>query len=321
MSKQLKIPLLLILYFATTFWLYADAHIFVYHRFGDSRHPSTNTSLQELRNEFNYFKKNGYQVVKLETLVDALKKGEEIPDNWVVLTIDDNFKTFYTNGLPIFKEFGYPFTVFVYLEATEKKYPDYTTFAQLREISKYGSLGYHSYGHAHMTTMSDEQIHQDFKKGLELFKTELGITPKYFVYPYGEYDENLAKISKEYGFEAVLNQNMGAVTKGSDIFDLDRSALVGNAKLKTYLDFDELQEVEFLEPTIYPKDRRLTQVKAKVNPQATKAVVYISGHGWHPVKVKEGIIDYKTSIKLTDKRIRVGIMVGTKLKVKVFRAE
>lgn len=320
MFKNFKIPLLILVYFSTTFWLYADAHIFVYHRFGDSRHPSTNTSLQELRNEFNHFKKNGYKVVTLETLVDALKAGEEIPDNWVVLTIDDNFKTFYTNGLPIFKEFGYPFTVFVYLEATKNKYPDYTTFAQLREISKYGSLQYHSYAHAHMTTMSDEAIRQDFEKGLGLFKTELGTKPKYFVYPYGEYDARLAKMSQEYGFEAVLNQNMGAVSKGTDVLDIDRSALVGNAKLKTYLGFKELQDVELIEPTIYPKDRHLTHIKAKVDANATKAHVYISGHGWHEVPVKEGLIDYKTSIKLDNSRIRIGIMVGNKIKVKVFRA-
>ena len=51
--------------------LQADAHIFVYHRFVDNRHPSTSTSLSELGKEFNYFKNNSYKVVKLETLVNA----------------------------------------------------------------------------------------------------------------------------------------------------------------------------------------------------------------------------------------------------------
>jgi len=44
--------------------LQADAHIFVYHRFSDTRHPSTNTSLSELRKEFNHFKNNGYKTSK-----------------------------------------------------------------------------------------------------------------------------------------------------------------------------------------------------------------------------------------------------------------
>ena len=298
--------------------LNADAHIFVYHRFGDTRHPSTNTSLSELRKEFNYFKKHGYKVIKLEKLVNALKEGRDIPDNWIVLTIDDNFKSFYKKGLPIFKEFGYPFTIFLYLKATEEKYRDYTSFAQLREIAKYGSFEYHSYSHGHMANMSEKQIRADFDKGLAIFQKELGVRPKYFVYPYGEYNELLEKITKEYGFEAVLNQNMGAVSKGTDIFDIDRCALVGKPKLKTYLGFKELHNVEILEPKSYPKNGVLTRVKAKVDKNAKKAFVYIRGHGWRSVKVKDGIIDYKTSKKIRGKRMKNGIQVGMKLKVKVF---
>lgn len=320
MRKKLYPSILLIIYLLTTSLslLQADAHIFVYHRFGDSRHPSTNTSLAELRKEFNYFKNNGYKVVKLKTLVDALKADKEIPDNWVVLTIDDNFKSFYTKGYPIFKEFNYPFTLFVYLEATTKKYRDYTSFTQLRKMNKLASFEYHSYAHAHMAGMSEQKIRADFDKGLAIFEKELGIRPKYFVYPYGEYNAVLERISKEYGFEAIFNQNMGAVRKGTNIFDIDRSALVGKPKLKTYLDFDELQDYELLEPKAYPKSGVLTRVKARVNKSAKKAYVYIRGHGWRSVKVKNGIIDYKTSKKIKGKRMKVGIQVGTKLKVRVF---
>ena len=323
MRKKLHPSILLIIYLLTTSFtlLQADAHIFVYHRFGDSRHPSTNTSLAELRYEFNYFKKHNYKVVKLETLVNALKEGKEIPANWIVLTIDDNFKSFYTKGYPIFQEFGYPFTIFVYLEATAKKYKDYTSFAQLRKMGKLASFEYHSYGHGHMANMSDKKIRADFDKGLAIFEKELGIRPKYFVYPYGEYNEALERISKEYGFEAIFNQNMGAVSKGTNIFDIDRSALVGKPKLKTYLDFDELHDLELLEPKTYPKNGVLTRVRAKVDINAKKAYVYIRGHGWRPVKVKNGIIDYKTSKKIRGKRMKVGIQVGTKLKVKVFMKE
>jgi peptidoglycan/xylan/chitin deacetylase (PgdA/CDA1 family) len=320
MLTKIKPSILLIIYLLSTSitLLQADAHIFVYHRFGESRHHSTNTSLSELRKEFNHFKKNGYKVVKLETLVNALKADKEIPDNWIVLTIDDNFKSFYTKGYPIFNEFGYPFTIFVYLEATAKKYKDYTSFAQLRKMNSLASFEYHSYGHGHMANMSDAKIRADFDKGLGIFEKELGIKPKYFVYPYGEYNERLERISKEYGFEAMFNQNMGAVSKGTNIFDIDRSALVGRPKLKTYLNFDDLQDYELIEPKSFPKDGILRSVKAKVDKKAKKAYVYIRGHGWRPEKVKDLIIDYKISKKIKGKRMKVGIQVGTKLKVRVF---
>ncbi len=95
--------------------------MFVYHRFGDSRYPSTNTTIEELRKNFEYFKSNGYKVIPLELLVNSIKEKKNIPDNWIVLTIDDSYKSFYTNGLKVFKEFNYPFSLFIPVEAVEKK--------------------------------------------------------------------------------------------------------------------------------------------------------------------------------------------------------
>jgi len=60
--------------------LWADAHIFVYHRFGDTKHKSTNTSIEVLKKEFEYFKENGYKVITLSKLVKAIKDGKTIPD-------------------------------------------------------------------------------------------------------------------------------------------------------------------------------------------------------------------------------------------------
>ena len=106
-----------------SFYLQANAHIFVYHRFGDEKHHSTNTTLKELEKEFEYFKSNNYKVVTVSQIAQKLKSGEEIPANWVAFSIDDAYKSFYTNAIEIFKKYNYPFTLYVYVEATEKKIP------------------------------------------------------------------------------------------------------------------------------------------------------------------------------------------------------
>ena len=204
---------------------FADAHLFVYHRFGDDRHPSTNVSLEKLREHFIYFKERGYKVVPLQKVVERIYAKEPIPDTWVVLTIDDNYKSFYDNGLALFKEFGYPFTLFVYTGATEQKYGDYSTWEELREIAKYGELEFHSHNHPYMTQLSDKALKKDFETGLALFEKHLGKKPRYFTYPYGEYDARVKAIAAAYGFEAIINQNMGAVSHRSDPLNLDRSAL------------------------------------------------------------------------------------------------
>ncbi len=296
--------------------LWADAHIFVYHRFGDSRYPSTNTTISELKKEFDHFKTNGYKVVSLNRLVKALKDGKTIPDKWVVLTIDDNFRSFYDNAFELFKKYHYPFSLFVYIEATQKRYPDYLNWKQLKKIAKYGSLEFHSYAHPHMTHMSNEDLKKDFQQGLEIFEKKLNIKPKYFTYPYGEYNNRVKKIAKSFGFDAIVNQNMGAVGTKSDLFDLDRCALVGKTNLKYLLKLKHLNAT-WIKPTSFPKNSILTTLHVKVDENAKKGGLYISGNGWREIDFKNKEINLKLNKKLTNGRNRVIISIGDKISTKL----
>ena len=287
-------------------YLNANAHIFIYHRFNDSKHESTNTTLQELEKEFEYFKTNNYVVVPLSKIIEKLNNKEVIPDNWVSLTIDDSYKSFYENGLPIFKKYNYPFTLFVYVEATEKKYPDFMNWEQIKEASKYGEIALHSYSHKQLMKLSNEEIIEDTKKSYEIFEKELGFKPKGYSYPFGEYDDRVKEQIKKFDFEYILNQNNGSVNINSDIYDLNRVALVGKVDLKEKLKYKTL-EANWIEPKVYPKDDILKEVKVEVDPSIKNAKLFISTYGWQDIKVKNGIIDIKLDKKLNLKRNRIAI--------------
>ncbi len=308
-----------------SFWLlfllctgiWADAHIFVYHRFGDSRYPSTNTTLEELRKDFTYFKEHNYTVIPLSKLIAALKAKEAIPDNWVVLTIDDNYKSFYQNGLGIFKEFKYPFSMFVYVGATEQKYGDFMSWNELKEISKYGELEFHSMHHPHMTQLSDEAIRKDFEEGLALFEKHLGQKPHFFSYPFGEFNPRIKAIAQSYGFDAILNQNMGAVASFSDVFDLDRSALVGKSDLQSFLKYKAL-DATWVEPLFLGKEGKVSRLHVKTSQvKATKGGIYISEHGYREIALNEGVFETDINTTLSKERSRILISVGTQISTKL----
>ena len=287
-------------------YLNANGHIFVYHRFGDSKHESTNTSIKELEQQFDYLKKYNYEVVPLSKIIDRLAKKENIPNNWVAFTIDDAYKSFYQNGLEIFKKYNYPFTLFVYVEATNKKYGDFMNWEEIKESSKYGDIELHSYSHEQLIKLSDEEIYNDTKKSFDIFEKEMGFKPKGYSYPYGEYDDRVKNVIKKFDFKYIANQNNGSINENSDIFDLNRVALVGKVNLKEKLKYKTL-EVEWIEPQNYPKNGILTKVKAKVNPEVKTAKLFISTYGWQDIKVKNGIIDIKLDKKLNLKRNRIAI--------------
>ncbi len=287
-------------------YLNANSHIFVYHRFGDSKHESTNTSLQELEKEFEYFKTNNYKVVTVSKIVEKLKNKEEIPDNWIAFTIDDAYKSFYQNGLELFKRYNYPFTLFVYVEATQNKYPDFMTWDEIKEASKYGEIELHSYSHKQLVKLTNEEITKDTNLALEIFEKNLGFKPKAYSYPYGEYDDRVKNEIKNFGFEYIMNQNNGSVNEKSDLFDLNRIALVGKINLEEKIKYKTL-EAKWIEPQVYPKDGILKHVKVEVNKDIKDAKLFISTYGWQDIKVKNGIIDIKLDKKLNLNRNRIAI--------------
>ncbi len=313
--------LFLLLFLLAPYFLLADGHIFVYHRFDDNRYPTTNISTKELRKEFNYLKKNGYQVVPLIDIVKKVNNNEEVPSKWVAFSIDDGFKSFYTHGLSVFKEYNYPFTLFIAVKYTEKKYRDYVSWQQLKEISKYGAVEFHSYGHGHFGSMSNEAIKADMDKGLALMKKHLGYEPNLFVYPYGEYDERVAKVVENYGFKAIFNQNIGAVNGVcSNAHDIDRAAVVGsNAHdFKLYLKFQELCGVTFKQPAIYPKNKIVKTVEVTLEDKSIKSAdIFISNNGWTKVKVNNGKILWHANKKVKRNRIKIGVKVKSKIKLMV----
>ncbi len=289
--------------------LAADAHLFVFHRFGDPLHPSTNTSIETLRAEFDYLKHYGYKVIPLSRLAKALKHHEPINDQWVVLTIDDSYKSFYENGLPVFKEYGYPFTLFVYVEATDKGYGDFMSWEQIREAARYGEIGLHGYGHRHEAHLAPYMLKDDTERALRSFAKQLQIVPSYYAYPYGEYNPDVKAAIAAYGFDLILNQTGGAVNSSSDPLDLDRFALTGENLIEQKLKIKRL-DVRWLAPTQWPEDGRLKEIHAKIAPKYKTAELFITGEGWQRVAVKNGDISLRLDKKLTNPRTRLFLKVG-----------
>src|SRR6185503_355428 len=103
----------------------SHAVVFIYHRFGDDRYPSTDTKTEQFKAQLDWLAENHYEVWPLPRIVHYLQSGQAIPDHVVAITVDDAFQSFYDNAYPLLKERGWPFTVFVASDGVDSKQPDF----------------------------------------------------------------------------------------------------------------------------------------------------------------------------------------------------
>ena len=287
-----------LIFFLIPIFLLAEAHIFVLHRIDDNRHPSTNTSKEELIKYFEYLKKNNYKVVTLSTLIKMQKQNLPL-DKIVVFTIDDGYKSFYKNALPLFKKYNYPFTLFIYVKATNEKWGDFMTWEQVKNSNKFGEIGIHSYAHPHLPKLSNEEIIKDTKKAIEVFKKNLGFVPNMYAYPYGEYNKRVKEIINRY-FKIIANQNPGAFDKSTPINDIDRIALIGKVNIKNKL---KIKVLKIKNLQINKENNIIKKISGYVDKKVVE--IYITDFGWKRVKVKNGYFEYYPNFKLKRYRNRV----------------
>ena len=115
-----------------------SAVVIMYHRFGESRYPSTNTTIEQFRAHLRELKDGNYVVKPVPEILAAIRSGTELPDKTVGITIDDAFSSVYKIGWPMLRRAGLPFTLFVATEPLDRKTSGYMSWDQLRELHKAG---------------------------------------------------------------------------------------------------------------------------------------------------------------------------------------
>ena len=202
-----------------------SATVLMYHRFGESRYPSTNISIEQFEAHLAHLAAGNYTVLKLDDIIVRLRAGELLPDRTVAITIDDAYLSVYTEAWPRLTEAGFPFTLFVASSPIDRQLSGYMSWEQIRELQSSGvTIGSQTHTHPHMHRLSDEEVRAEISTSNGRFIEELGLRPELFAYPYGEYSQFVIDAVKGAGFRAAFGQNSGIMHSADDQFQLPRFA-------------------------------------------------------------------------------------------------
>jgi len=205
----------------------SSAVVFMYHRFGESKHPSTNVTMAQFKTHLEYLDDNDFNVMSLPDILERLQNGDSLPDKTVAITIDDAYLSVYEKAWPLFEDYDYPFTLFVATDAIDRRFSDYMSWDQIEDLADEDlvTIGSQGAAHFHYPFRGPTAVKKDISQSNERIEDETDVAPKLFAYPYGEYSADVVQIMKDFGFTAAFGQHSGAVFAGSDMYALPRFAL------------------------------------------------------------------------------------------------
>jgi len=203
-----------------------SAVVFMYHKFGVSKYPSTSVSIEQFNSHLNELSKEKYSIKSIEFIIDTIINDGELQNNTIGISIDDADKSFYEIGWPEFKKLGIPVTLFVNTSTIHDNNKNYLNWDQIRELRDQGvSIGAHSHSHYHMSDLSIDEVRNEIEISNNIFLKELGNIPSLFAFPYGEANERIMSLLKEYKYKVAFGQHSGVINETSNLYYLPRFSL------------------------------------------------------------------------------------------------
>ncbi len=194
-------------------------------------------STDKFRKQMQAIRELGLKVITMDDFM-AWKRGEKsIADKSVLITIDDGWLSVYTDAYPVLKEFGYPFTIFLYTNYVDGGSSALTS-KMIKEMQKNGcTIGSHSISHPYPASVKAERA-----KGSEKFATylrkEMGGSRKIleskfegkvtsYAYPGGYVTGEMLPVATESGYEFLFTVLPGKTIAATSNFTIPRYIILG----------------------------------------------------------------------------------------------
>jgi peptidoglycan/xylan/chitin deacetylase (PgdA/CDA1 family) len=242
---------------------------FVYHRVGDHRYPTTNTSIKDFEAHLKYLSDNGFTMLNFSEAMHYLRSDEPVR-KVAVITIDDGYTSFFKNGLPLLKKYNMPATLFINTKTVGGG--DYMNWNELASAMKSGvEIGNHTHSHDFFLNLSAGVRYKVFEDEISLsqkmIEEHLGVVPEIFSYPYGEFDLHMKEIVKAAGFKAAAAQKSGVCYSDMDFFQCPRFPMS-----EAYSPIHKFKEKAVMRPL------RLTEISPSdyIKPSSNQPILTIS---------------------------------------------
>lgn len=205
--------------------------ILMYHEIGEGPN-SLYVPLKNFREQIEYLKTQGYQVVTLSKAMELLKANQSIPNSkYLVLTFDDGYASFYSQAWPVLQEAGMTATVFLISQSVDQQ--RYLNWNDIRIMQNSGiEFGSHTRTHPSLPALGPEKMTKEISGSKKEIEERLGTSVLSFCYPSGEFNRESLAAVKNTGYLGAVSTKQGLAQGGSNPFTLSRIRINKGTRVK-----------------------------------------------------------------------------------------
>lgn len=190
---------------------------------------------KQLEEHMAWIEKQGFAVISMARLNQALKDGQPLPDKPIVLTFDDGWKDHYSVVFPLLEKYHYPGTFFITTDSVG--HSAFMSWDELKIMaqSKFADIQSHSVTHPHLTRLNDEKAYAEILQSKKALEENLQKPVTVFAYPFGNYSEKTIAMAKAAGYESatiVDGSNIGYLLRSDRTYTLRRIAIEGHMTIE-----------------------------------------------------------------------------------------
>ncbi|MEQ8205499.1 MAG: polysaccharide deacetylase family protein [Woeseia sp.] len=209
-----------------------DDHVVIllYHHVATGTPASTSVTPGMFAAHLRFLRDENYTVLSLDEVLWRLTKGKRFPTNSVAITFDDAYVSVIEEAWPLLREHDYPFTVFVSTDYIDRDYSAYMDWTQLRTLADSGAqIANHGVVHGSALALprggsADDRLERfllDAKQAEERIRAEVGVAPRVYAWPYGEFNDEVEQGLADLGWYG-LGQQSGAAGQYSSLTAVPR---------------------------------------------------------------------------------------------------
>lgn len=176
---------------------------------------------ESLAKQLRYLHDNGFTVIGLNFLDDALQQTILLSSKPVVLTFDDGWESQFQYAYPLLQKYNYTATFFIFSRAIDHE--PFLTWDQIKTMDAGGmTIGGHTRTHPYLLDIAANPValRREIIGGKSVVENRIGHPINLFAYPYGQYNDQIIEIVKEAGYESARSAYKGVYHAPGDIYKL-----------------------------------------------------------------------------------------------------